>query len=52
MARKPNKDVKGAVSLIIEEDISALKNIFRNLIKKPPKTRLYIKKSDGEKKER
>lgn len=50
MAKKANRDVKGAVSLIIEEDVAALKNIFRNLANKPPKTRLYIKKTDGGKK--
>ncbi len=50
MVKKVNRDVKGAVSLIIEEDISALKQIFKNLANKPPKTRLYIKKTDGGKK--
>jgi hypothetical protein len=50
MVKKANMNVKGAVSLIIEEDVAALKHILRNFTNKPPKTRLYIKKTDGGKK--
>lgn len=44
MGKKENTEVKTAVSLIIEENLSALKRLFRNLTHRPPKTRLYIRK--------
>ena len=41
---KLNADIKAAVSLIIDEDLSALKNILKSLANTPSKTGLNIRK--------
>lgn len=44
MAKKMNADVKAAVSIIINEDLSALKNIYKKFAHIPPKTDFSIRK--------
>ena len=41
---KINADIKAAVSLIIYEDLSALKNILKSLANTPSKTGFSIRK--------
>ena len=38
MANKVNSGLKAAVSIIINEDLSALKNVVKKLTNTPPKT--------------
>ena len=44
MVSKRNADVKAAISIIIYEDLSALKSIIRNLTNTPSKTGLKVRK--------
>ena len=44
MVNKINAEMKAAISLIINEDLSALKKIFKNPVNTPSKTGLNIKK--------
>jgi hypothetical protein len=44
MVNKTNAGIKAAISLIINEDLSALKSIFKNSTNTPSKTGLNTKK--------
>ncbi len=44
MVNKINADIKAAISLIIYEDLAALKNIFKNLTNTPSKTGFNVRK--------
>lgn len=44
MTNKMNADIKAAVSIIINEDLSALKNIYKKFANTPPKIDLSIRK--------
>lgn len=49
MIDKLNADIKAAVSLIIQEDVSVLKKLFKGSDNLPPKTSLKIKKGNKKK---
>ena len=50
MINKFNADIKAAITLIIQENVSVLKRLIQRFYNVPPKTSLSIKKGNKKRK--